>query len=74
MIFKVSKFNGTLGIKNFGNPPLTLARSPTLGMLILKIKTKLVVNKIATNVAGNAFVILGNSQMTDIVKITNPIE
>ena len=29
MINKVSRLNGTLGIWNVGNPPDTLARSPT---------------------------------------------
>ena len=52
IIFNVSKLNGTFGIKKFGNPPLTLARSPTLGISILSAKTKTVVDSIATNVAG----------------------
>ena len=35
-----------------GNPPLTLARSPTLGMSIFNTKTNTDVAKIAARVAG----------------------
>ena len=74
MIFKVSKFKGTLGIENIGNPPLTLARSPTLGISIFNAKTNIEVTKIAASVAGTALVIFGNNQIINMVKTTNPIE
>ena len=51
IIFRVSKFKGTFGIENIGNPPLTLARSPTLGISIFNTKTNTDVAKIAASVA-----------------------
>ena len=74
IIFNVSIFKGTLGIEKSGSPPLTLARSPTLGMSMLKAKTRIVVNKIATSVDGSALVIFGNNHITSMVNKTNPIE
>ena len=41
---------------------------------ILKTKTTIVVNKIATNVDGSILVIFGNSQMIYMVKATNITE
>ena len=58
MIFKVSKFKGTFGIEKLGKPPLTLAKSPTLGISILRARTNTVVKSIATKVDGTTFVIM----------------
>ena len=74
IIFKVSKFKGTFGIKKLGRLPLILARSPTLGISIFKVKVKMVVKNIATNVEGTIFVICGQNQMINIVNTTNIIE
>ena len=74
IIFNVSKFKGTFGIEKLGNPPLTLARSPTLGISILRASTNTVVKSIATKVDGTTFVSLGKNHMTNIVSITKTIE
>ena len=74
MIFNVSKLNGTFGIEKLGKPPLTLAKSPTLGISILRARTNTVVKSIATKVDGTIFVILGKNQITNMVSNTNSIE
>ena len=35
---KVSKLSGTVGIEKLGSPPATLAKSPTLEQVNLKVK------------------------------------
>ena len=44
---------GIFGIEKLGNPPLTLAKSPTLGISILRARTNTVVKSIATKVTKN---------------------
>ena len=70
MMYKVSKFKGTVGIEKRGNPPATGARSPTEGTGISKyIITKLTIS-IAAKGPGRSRVTFGVSHIKTIVMQT----
>ena len=73
IINKVSKFTGTIGSLNSGNPPDKLAMSPTRSTFKSRINTKIVTIEIAKRGAGTNFVIRGVTHIKAIVAHTKPI-
>ena len=72
IIIKVSKLSGTSGKLNSGNPPLMLARSPTVGVARPKPITRPLTTRIAASDEGKAPVNLGRYVVISMVSRIRP--